>query len=107
MQTTTISMGRAGNAAFKQVQWLPTLCSKLQVNTGTKSEGNSCPTPKPSPAVKCDRAQAESASLRLPTTSVPVAERVVFSILAPECGGGNWPGFHDDDCARNRLAAAG
>lgn len=75
-------MGRAGNAAFKQVQWLPTLCSELHVNTGAKSEGNSCPTPKPAPTVKCDRAQAESASLRLPKTSFPVAERVVFSILA-------------------------
>ena len=74
-------MGRAGNMAFKQVQWLPTLTSELLVNTRTKSEVNLCPITKPTPAAKCGRAQAESACLRLPTTSFPVSERVVFAIV--------------------------
>ena len=82
VQTTMISMGRARNLAFKQAQCLPTLTSELLVNSGTKAEGNFWQTAKPSPAIQSAPTPAESARLPLPVTSVPVAEQVVFTIIA-------------------------
>ena len=75
-------MSRTNKISFKQAQHLPTLSSELPVNTATRSERNFWPVKKPSLVSQCEPAQPASKSQPQPTTSVSVAEQVVFTIAA-------------------------